>query len=141
MPRSIRSRRPLLTAVVLAATLATLPTLAVQGRDADPRPVGRPDALVVVPETIKLGDLRDARQLVVTGLFANDAISDLTHLATIAADTPGIVSIESGYLTPKGDGRASLVVRFEGREARVPVEVAGLDRPSPVSFRREVVAA
>jgi hypothetical protein len=141
MPRPIQSGRPTLAAGILSALLAAIPTTAACGGNADPGPLGSRDVLTVVPESIRLTDPRDARQLVVTGRFADGATRDLTHLAAIEADAPGIVSIEAGYVTPKKNGRASLLIRFQGREVRVPVEVAGLDVPNRVSFRREVVAA
>jgi hypothetical protein len=130
MPRFTSSRRPLLPGGLLAAMLAAAPAMAGQGREAGPRP----DALVVIPEKIRLGDPREARQLIVTGLFADGAVRDLAHLAAIEPDGSGVVSVESGYVSAKGDGRTSIVVRFEGREVRVPAEVAGFERPGPVSF-------
>ena len=77
----------------------------------------------------------------VTGRFADGSERDLAGLAEIRADAPGVVAVDpGGYVRPAADGRATLAVRFGGREALVPVTVAGLDRPNRISFRREIVA-
>src|SRR4051794_458547 len=142
MPESFRPGRPASSAIALAVVLSVLPALAGAGDGDEPRVVGRPETLVVSPAEIELTGRWDARQLLVTGRYVDGTERDLTHLVTIDVDDPGLVSVDRrGYVTPNADGRTTLHLRAGGREAAVPVTVAGLDRADPVSFRRGVIAA
>jgi hypothetical protein len=102
---------------------------------------GQAAALEILPGAIKLGGVRDARQVMVNGKYADGSVRDLTAVADARLEPAGIAEIQDGiYLRPLKDGAATLVVKAGGKEARVPVMVAGMDRPTPVSFRRDVVA-
>lgn len=103
--------------------------------------VGRPEAVVAHPAEVKLVGLRDARQLLVTGQYGDGPERDLSHLSEFSLEGPGVVEVgPRGYLTAKADGQTTLVVTSGGRETRMQVSVTGTSLPTPVSFRREVVA-
>ena len=46
-----------------------------------------------------------------------------------------------GFVPPKKNGVTALLVKAGGQTARVPVTVKDLDKPQPVSFRHELIAA
>src|SRR5262245_26121395 len=135
MPRSIS--RLCLAAFALLA-VAT-PTLAAPPLDpAERRAVaGDPTAIEIAPATVILAGVHDARQLVVTGKYADGSVRDLTAVAAAKVEPADIVAVQDGlFLRPRKNGAASLVVTAGGKEARVSVTVAGMDQPTPTSFRR-----
>jgi hypothetical protein len=104
--------------------------------------VGTPAAVEVFPKAVALNGVRDMRQLVVTGTYADGTARDLTHLVEARAEPAGVVEVQDGlFLRPRTNGSADLVVTAAGKEVRVPVSVTGVDVPDPVSFRHDVVAA
>ncbi|MDB5310812.1 MAG: hypothetical protein JWO38_5014 [Gemmataceae bacterium] len=134
--------RPFTCALVLALTAA--PAAAAPPVDPADRAavVGQPAAIEVFPTAVTLSGARDARQLVVTGRYADGSARDLTAVATARVEPTDIVDLQDGlYLRGKKNGAAAVVVAAGGKEVRVPLAVDGMDRPAPVSFRRDVVAA
>ena len=120
------------------------PAVAAPPIDADERAavVGQPTVLEVAPGSVTLSGTRDARQLVVTGKYADGTVRDLTAVADVKVEPAGVVELQDGlFLRPKKNGTATLVVSAGGKEARVPVTVAEMDEPQPVSFRHDVIAA
>jgi YD repeat-containing protein len=104
--------------------------------------IGVPSALEVEPAAVTLSGIRDARQLVVTGRYADGPVRDLTSVAEVRAEPAGVVEVqEGGFLRPKKNGTATVTVAAGGRQVTVPVTVTGVDQPSPVSFRRDVIAS
>ena len=140
-------RRP---AVALALALATggltPPARLVAAPPADPADraavIGQPAAVEVFPPAVTLTGPRDARQLVVTGKYPDGSARDLTAVVEARVEPAGVVELKDGlYLRPTANGAATVVIAAGGKEVRVPVTVAAMDAPSPVSFRRDVVAA
>src|SRR5262249_2088858 len=81
-------------------------------------------------------------QLVVTGRYSDGSERDLTPFTTLSAEVAGVVTIRpGGFLQAHKDGRTTLIIRAGPRTVRVPVVVTGCDKPQPVSFRREFIAA
>ncbi|HSQ58047.1 MAG TPA: DUF1549 domain-containing protein, partial [Gemmata sp.] len=104
--------------------------------------IGKPTAIEIKPATVILDGIRDARQLIVTGKYADGSLRDLTSVADAKLEPADVVGVEEGlYLRPKKDGMATLLVSAGGKEVRVPVTVKGMSTPHPVSFRHEVIAA
>ena len=68
-------------------------------------------------------------------------LRDLTPFSAITCEPADLVSIEGGYLTPRKNGTGVLVVQAGGQSLRVPLIVQDLDKPQPVSFRRDLIAA
>ena len=130
---------------LLLAVLATAsPALAAPPTDAGERKavVGQPTAVDVVPATVTLSGVRDSRQLVVSGKYADGTARDLTAVVEAKVEPAGIVELQDGlFLRPKKDGTATVIITANGKESRIPVTVAGLDKPAPVSFRRDVIAS
>ena len=117
---------------VLVAALTFAPVL----------PAQDPVELTVQPAAVTLVGVRDARQLVVTGKFADGSRRDLTRVATVKVASPGVVNVQEGlFLRPARDGSTTLTLAVGAKSLAVPVTVGGTATPTPVSFRREVVAA
>jgi hypothetical protein len=104
--------------------------------------IGQPAALEVYPPAVTLAGTHDARQLVVTGKYPDGTSRDLTSAAAARVEPADAIELQDGlYLRPKKNGTATIVIAASGKEIRVPVTVAGMDQPAPVSFRRDVIAA
>ena len=102
---------------------------------------GQPTALEVAPGSVALTSAHDARQLVLTGKYADGTIRDLTSVADISVEPAGVVEVQDGlYLRPVKNGAASLFLSAGGKQARIAVTVSGMDSPAPISFRNEVIA-
>ncbi len=104
--------------------------------------IGQPIALHVQPSAITLTGPRSQQQLVVTGVYADGTVRDLTSFVEIKAEASTILSVgEEQLIYPRKNGATNLIVTAGGREARVPVTVRDFDKPVPISFRNEVIAA
>src|SRR4051794_37566634 len=71
------TRTALLAALLLAAPASAAPPTDPADRAAV---VGRPAAVEVSPQEVALTGGRDARQLVITGKYADGTVRDLTHV-------------------------------------------------------------
>ena len=104
--------------------------------------VGHPVSLVVQPETIRLAGPRGMRQILVTGRYSDGSERDLTHFCELKVEAPDLVKISrGGLLRPQKVGETVLVIQAGERTARVPIIVTDFDKPQPVSFRHEFIAA
>jgi hypothetical protein len=131
--------------LALAALLALAAT-APAAVPADPATranlIGQPTALHVEPAAVTLTGPRALQQMVVTGRYADGTVRDLTPFCDLATEAPGVAAVDAtGLLQPRKTGSTVLVVKAGPQTARVPVTVADFDKPSPVSFRHEMIAA
>jgi hypothetical protein len=136
------TRRPLLAGCLLL--LCTLPATASVPTDPAGRAalIGQPASVLVQPPTITLTGLRARQQVTITGRYADGSIRDLTPFCEFAAEAPALLAVEEGgYLVPRGNGTTNLLVKAGAQAVRVPVTVKDCDKPQPVSFRRDVIAA
>lgn len=100
--------------------------------------IGKPVSLEVLPETITLSGPRSSHQVLVTGVYADGSVRDLTSLSEWKSSSPELLEITStGLATGSGDGATHLDIRVANLSARVPVTIEGSSQPRPVSFRRE----
>src|SRR5262249_48481346 len=82
------------------------------------------------------------QQIVVTGRYADNTVRDLTPFTELALEAADVATIESsGFMLPKQNGTTTLVVQVGGQTIRVPVTVQNFDKPQPVRFRHEMIAA
>ena len=102
-----------------------------------------PNQLTVSPASCQLHSARARQQLLVTGLFAENAEqADLTRQASFESLAPSVALVTAtGMVVPNGFGRTEIVVRVGKLEAKVAVNVSGVGEADPVDFRTEVVAA
>ncbi|MGZ0165456.1 MAG: DUF1549 and DUF1553 domain-containing protein [Planctomycetales bacterium] len=100
--------------------------------------IGSPVSLEVLPETISLSGPRANQQVLVTGVYADGSVRDLTSLSEWKSSAPELLEITSeGLATGRRDGATYLDIQVAGLAARVPVTIADSNQPRPVSFRRE----
>ena len=103
-------------------------------------PVGHPISLQVTPQRIKLTGLRSAQQILVTGVYADGSVRDLTRVSAWESVPAGVVSVTAnGRITGHQNGSGELVIRVAGLTKKMPAAISGLDQPQPISFRREVM--
>lgn len=100
--------------------------------------IGNPVSLEVVPRVITLSGPRSSHQVLVTGVYADGSVRDLTSFCEWQSSTPELLAISSsGFATGRRDGATHLDVRVADLSTRIPVTIAESSRPRPVSFRRE----
>jgi hypothetical protein len=104
--------------------------------------IGRPVSLAIYPETIRLSGPRGMRQILVTGRYADGTERDLTHWCRLSIENPEVAALgDGGFLRSRTNGETVLVAVAGEQTARVPVVVAEVDKPQPVSFRHDFIAA
>jgi hypothetical protein len=82
------------------------------------------------------------QQVVVTGRYADGSVRDLTPFCELALEGADVAGVSpEGLVLPKKNGSTGLVVKAGGQTARVAVTVKDLEKPQPVGFRHELVAA
>lgn len=103
--------------------------------------IGTPKSLLVHPPSITLSGSRATAQPVVTGVYGDGNVRDLTHFAELKLN--GDVATIDGdrFVAAKKNGKATLIVSAGGQTVNVEINVENFDKPAPVSFRNEVVAA
>lgn len=135
-------RLPAMLAMLLvpAATAVAVPGA---GADLELEPivVGNPRAIEVYPPQFKLATPRSAMHLVVTGIYADDLVQDLTRAAEFVSSNEQVVRVERGVAVPVGNGQAEILVRAGGVETRVQCEVAGQETAERISFVYGTLAA
>lgn len=140
-------RRSLLLSRLACASLlafaATQPATASLPTDPAKRAalVGQPVALSVQPATVTLSGPRAMQQVLVTGTYADGSVRDLTPFAEISTATDVAALTPDGLLVPRRNGTTALVVKVGGQSAGLTVTVKDYDRPQPVSFRHDFIAA
>jgi hypothetical protein len=103
--------------------------------------IGTPKALTVQPDKLVLSGPRATAQLVVTASYADGTVRDLTHLADFKLDGD-IVSVDADrFIAAKKNGNGTLTISAGGQSAKVAVTVQDFEKPHPVSFRNDVIAA
>lgn len=104
--------------------------------------VGQPVSLVVQPEAIRLVGPRAMRQILVTGRYSDGSERDLTNLCDLRVESPDLVKVSrGGLLRAQTAGETALVIQAGERTARIPIVVTDIDKPQPVSFRHDFIAA
>src|SRR5437660_1027754 len=114
--------------LLVAWLLSTTPDLSAQARG--------PAALQVSPAKIVLDSPETTQQLLVTG----DGPLDLTRTVSYKAVDASLVAIDTlGLVSPKAEGKTEIIISHAGEQARVAVEITGLQRPAPISFVSQVI--
>jgi hypothetical protein len=94
----------------------------------------------VTPDKIILLSPEASQQILVSGADEGNRTIDLTRQAAYRSAAPAIAVVnELGLVSPIRDGATTIIVEVAGRETHVPVEVRGIDRPSPISFPRDIL--
>ena len=103
--------------------------------------VGQPLRLEVHPPGITLGSPQQRAQAVVSGVYADGSVQDLTRAATFKLDDARVASVSGGWIAPVREGTTDLIVKAGGREAKISVTVTNQAAPEAVSFKYGALAA
>lgn len=96
--------------------------------------------LRVAPPIVRLKGPESSLQVLVAEVGPEGRLADQTSEASYRVERSSIATVdERGLLQPRGEGSTTLIVRVGEQQARVPVEVTGIERPAPISFRNDVI--
>jgi hypothetical protein len=121
--------------------LSTFMLASTSAGELEPIHVGQPQRIEVFPSAVKLQGARRQAQLVVTGIYADGSVQDLTRAATFSSASEAVARVGSGIARATGDGATQIAVAVGGQSAQVTVEVANFGSPPPISFEYDVLAA
>ena len=98
--------------------------------------------ITVIPRSSLLSGRRATQQLIATSRAADGLIQDATRSVQWLSRDPAIATVTAkGRVIPKGNGAARIIARLGSSEVEATIRVEGMDGPSPVSFRRDVIPA
>jgi hypothetical protein len=105
-------------------------------------PLGPGQTLSALPPVSTLTGRRATAQLIASSRSAEGGVQDQTRAVEWVSLNPEVVQVSAkGQVVPKANGAGVIIARLGSHEARVKVEVVGMDKPAPVSFRRDVIPA
>jgi hypothetical protein len=140
--RRARVRHLPLAAGLLLASLASPAPAAVP---TDPKArgelLGIPAELFVQPAGVTLTGPRARAQLLVTGRYADGSLRDLTPVCDFSCQGDVATVDATGHVVAKKSGSSHLLVKAGGKTVEVAVLVKDFEKPYPVSFRHDVIAA
>ncbi len=141
-------RAPSLCLLLAWLALGALCAVAAEKAEGEAKPallqainVGRPVRLEVHPLAITLDSPQRRAQVVVTGVYADGSVQDLTRAATFKLSDARVASVVGGWLAPLREGGTELLVKVGGREAKIPVGVSNQGAAETVSFKYGALAA
>ncbi|MGC3968293.1 MAG: DUF1549 and DUF1553 domain-containing protein [Pirellulales bacterium] len=95
--------------------------------------------VVVTPAVVRFDRPESNQQLLVSSKAADGRTIDATREARYRSVDPSIARVDDlGLVEPLRDGRTTIQVEHAGASFSIPVEIAGVDRPQPISFPRDV---
>ena len=104
--------------------------------------IGQPVSIVVHPESIRLFGPRAVQQILITGRYADGSERDLTRVCDLKLEAGDVATIgPDGYLRPQKSGQTTLIVQAGNQAAKAAVVIENFDKPQPVSFRQDFIAA
>ena len=119
----------------LAALAALAPLFATAQ---DPKPVAV-RGVSAFPPKLTLKGAEDAPQLAITGDRESGRPLDVTGDAKFAVADGKVARVdETGRVYPLANGSTEIAVEYNGRSAKVPVTVSGMEAPLPISFPNEI---
>jgi hypothetical protein len=137
---TIRRRRH---AAMIAVSLAILGSLAggrSRAESAATNPA--PGEITIEPKVFRLAGRRATQQMIATNRGADGSISDATRSVEWLVKDPQIASISSkGRVVPLRSGTTTVIARRGSTELASTLTVEDMDKPAPVSFRRDVIPA
>lgn len=144
MMASFSQLRPVLFCL-LTLVCGMLPPYAQAAIPVDPaaraEAIGQPTGLTVHPAAVTLAGARAVQQVIVTGQYVDGTVRDLTHFCEWTVEASDILTVESGFVLPRKNGRTNLIVKAGSQTRSVPVTVQAFEAASPFSFRHDMIAA
>jgi hypothetical protein len=126
-----------ITWLVLSAAFGLAPDVMADGPGDS---IGTPAKVVIEPGQSTLVGHRGTRQLIASATDADGSVRDLTRALAWTSLDPGVATVSAkGQVIPHANGKATIVARGGSVEVRATVDVSGMDRVRPVSFRHDVI--
>ncbi len=95
--------------------------------------------LRLLPSSVRLVGPHARQRFVVERSEGALGIADLTAKAVFATDNPRVATVDKGgFVSPVGDGLATITATVDGQVARASISVEDHDRDEPWSFRNHV---
>src|SRR5262249_10656581 len=96
----------------------------------------------ISPAHSRLAGRRPTQQLIATASVADGSRSDATRTVGWVSRNPEIAVVSAkGRVVPRANGHTTIQARQGQVVVEASVEVAEMQRPDPVSFRRDVIPA
>lgn len=100
------------------------------------------ERLDVQPESIEVTSPRQSVQLVIGAASPDGGLADVTRTVSYSVSDPRILSVSnSGRVTPRGDGNASIRVSIGNRSREIAATVSGQGSKETVSFNYQALPA
>ena len=128
--------------LAFALALCT-PSLCARAADDPAILVGNPQSVSIEPkDAARSPGRRSTRQLIATAQYADGTVRDLTRQLEWVSLNPDVAAVSSlGQVTPRGNGKATIVASRGSVEVKTEVSVEKMDQPAPVSYRYSVIPA
>jgi hypothetical protein len=98
------------------------------------QPAAAAAGLTCSTKTIEFKDVYAGCQLLVS-----EGEQDVTRQVQYASSNPAVAAVDAkGYVTPAGDGSASITIAHGAEKLAVPVHVTGFAAGRPVDFKTEI---
>ncbi|MEZ6139117.1 MAG: DUF1553 domain-containing protein [Zavarzinella sp.] len=96
-------------------------------------------SLRVFPDNIHLHGPHASQQVIVVLEDNGNFTAEITKEAQFSVAEKSIVTIDSGILTPGGEGKTTLTVSHGGKKVTIPVQVTGMKTPKAPDFIADVI--
>ncbi|GAC1464652.1 MAG: DUF1549 domain-containing protein [Isosphaeraceae bacterium] len=137
-----RSARRVAVAWALAGLLPTASTWGGKPAVDQAALIGAPEKVTIEPTDARIEGRRATRQLLASAVYPDGTVRDLTRALEWVSLNPEIARVSAqGRIVPRKDGKAIIVARRGSVEVQTSVRVEGMERPSPVSFRNDLIPA
>lgn len=100
-----------------------------------------PERLEVFPSEIALVHANDKVQVVVSAVYSNGDIRDVTRSASMTSGDEKVAALEGTLLVSRSDGETSLKVAAAGIETTIPVRVTNSTVVRPIGFETGALVA
>jgi hypothetical protein len=107
----------------------------------DPTRVEIPSEVRIAPDSVSLRSPLQTLQLVVTGVYPDGTVRDLTRVANYRFDDPLAGSIEQGLISPKTNAKTSLKIDVASLTKTIPVQFSHQDAQERIPFLTGTLAA
>lgn len=124
--------------VAFLIAVAAAPLLAVAEV---PVEIGQPAAISVEPAKFELVGKRSQQHLLITGVYSEELLRDLTSVTSFESSNPAVVSVQNAIAQPVGNGEATITASIGGQTVAIPVVVKNIEAPAPISFKNETQMA
>ncbi len=106
----------------------------------EPIDVGSPARIEVFPTSFKLDSPRRVVHFVVTGIYADGSVQDLTRIAELVPQNMEIAKAKGAIISPVANGTTEVLVKAGGHEVNVPIEVVNQETADKISFNYGTLA-